>query len=96
MRIFLKEVDRNIIKICELLHKASFDSLVEFSNRKLQDIKKPKVATCGYWCVLFIKSGLTVDDFYDFIDSFKVKDKDSLVVDLVLHGMPPTKRKRLI
>ena len=93
---FLERSGQEYNKICELLHKASFDSLVEFSNRKLQDIKKPKVATCGYWCVLFIKSGLTVDDFYDYIDSFKVKDKDSLVVDLVLHGMPPTKRKRLI
>ena len=90
---FLQRSGQKYNKICELLHKASFNSLVEFSNRKLQDIKKSRIATCGYWCVCFIKSGLTVDDFYDYIDSFKVKDKDSLVVDLVVNGMP-TKRRR--
>ena len=81
-------MDKNIIKY------VSFNYLVEFSNRKLQDIKKPKIATCGYWCVCFIKSGLTVDDFYEWIDSFKVKDKDSLVVDLIVNGMPMNKRRR--
>ena len=91
---FLKRSGQKYNKICELLHKASFNYLVEFSNRKLQDIKKPKIATCGYWCVCFIKSGLTVDDFYDWLNSFKVRDKDSLVVDLVVNGMPMNKRMR--
>ena len=92
---FLKRSGQEYNKICELLHKASFNYLVEFSNRKLQDIKKSRIATCGYWCVLFIKSGMTVDEFYEYIDSFKARDKDSLVIDLVVNGLPANKRKRI-
>lgn len=91
---FLAQSGQKYNKLCELLHKASFTSLVEFSNRRLQNIKNPNIATCGYWCVCFIKSGLTVDDFYEWIDSFHYKDKDQLVVDIVLNKIPPTKKIR--
>ena len=93
---FLEKSGQSYNKICELLYKASFSSLVEFSNRKLQNIKNSKVATCGYWCALFIKSGMTVDEFYKYIDSFHVKDKDSLVVSLIAGEIPQPKRRRVV
>ena len=38
---------------------------------------------------------MTVDEFYEYIDSFKARDKDSLVIDLVVNGLPANKRKRI-
>ena len=95
-RIFSKGVGKNTIKYVSYYTRLALTTWFEFSNRKLQDIKKSRIAMCGFWCVLFIKSGLAVDDFYDYIDSYKTRDKDSLVIDLVLNGMPSVKEDDLI
>lgn len=78
---FLEESDQKYNKLCELLYNASFKYVIEFSQYKLQK-KDSKIATCGQWCCLFIESGLLVDDFKTYIDSFKEKNKDYLCVKL--------------
>ena len=78
---FLKESGQSYNKLCELLLKASYKYTIEFSEYKYQK-KDGKTATCGQWCCVFIESGLTTDDFRQFIDSFHQKDKDLICVEL--------------
>lgn len=78
---FLEKSEQKYNKLCELLYNASFKYTIEFSQYKLQK-KDDKIATCGQWCCLFIESGLLVDDFKTWIDSFKEKNKDFLCVKL--------------
>lgn len=78
---FLEKSEQKYNKLCELLYNASFKYTIEFSQYKLQK-KDNKIATCGQWCCLFIESGLLVDDFKTWIDSFKEKNKDFLCVKL--------------
>ena len=78
---FLKESGQSYNKLCELLLKASYKYTIEFSEYKYQK-KDGKTATCGQWCCVFIESGLSTDDFRQFIDSFHQKDKDLICVEL--------------
>lgn len=78
---FLEKSKQKCNKLCELLYNASFKYTIEYSEYKLQK-KADNVATCGQWCCLFIESGLLVDDFKTYIDSFKEKDKDNVCVKL--------------
>ena len=78
---FLKESGQSYNKLCELLLKASYKYTIEFSEYKYQK-KDGKTATCGQWCCVFIESGLTTDDFRQFIDSFPEKDKDLICAKL--------------
>ena len=78
---FLKESGQSYNKLCELLLKASYKYTIEFSEYKYQK-KDGKTATCGQWCCVFIESGLTTDDFRQFIDSFHQKDKDLICAKL--------------
>ena len=78
---FLKESGQSYNKLCELLLKASYKYTIKFSEYKYQK-KDGKTATCGQWCCVFIESGLTTDDFRQFIDSFHQKDKDLICVEL--------------
>ena len=87
-------MDKSTIKYVSCCTKPALLTLLNFQTENYRISKSQKIATCGYWCVCFIKSGMTVDDFYEWIDSFKVKDKDSLVVDLIVNGMPMNKRRR--
>ena len=78
---FLKESGQSYNKLCELLLKGSYKYTIEFSEYKYQK-KDGKTATCGQWCCVFIESGLTTDDFRQFIDSFPEKDKDLICAKL--------------
>lgn len=78
---FLEESEQKYNKLCELLYQASFEYTIEYSQYKLQK-KADDIATCGQWCCLFIESGLLVDDFKTYIDSFKEANKDYLCVKL--------------
>ena len=94
---FLVDSGQQYNQLCQLLFEASFKYTIEFSERPLQDIRKPEIATCGHWCCVFILSGVTVDEFYEFIDSFHMKDKDTLVV-MLFYNLPvknPTANKRM-
>lgn len=95
---FLKSSGQEFNKLCQLLYECSFRYTVEFSQRPLQNIRNLKLATCGLWCCVFIKSGLTVDPFYEFIDSFNMKDKDALVV-MLYYDLPiknDSKKKKIM
>ena len=78
---FLEQSEQKYNKLCELLYDASFNFTIEFSEYKLQK-KSNDIATCGQWCCLFIESGLLVDDFKTYIDSFKETNKDVVCVKL--------------
>ena len=52
------------------------------------------ISTCGLWCAVFIKSGMLVDEFYDFLEGFGEPDLDKLIVELYYNQ--PTKKKRRI
>ena len=78
---FLEKSNQKYNKLCELLYNASFKYVIEFSQYKLQK-KSEDISTCGQWCCLFIESGLLVDDFKTYIDSFKEQNKDYLCVKL--------------
>lgn len=92
---FLQSSGQEFNKICQLLYDASFKGyLVEFSHRKLQNIRNDKMATCGHWCCIFIKSNMPVDDFNDYLDSFGIKNKDDLVVMLYFNLIPNKKRMK--
>lgn len=78
---FLEKSNQKYNKLCELLYEASFKFTIEFSEYKLQR-KSNDVATCGQWCCLFIESGLMVDDFKTYIDSFGDENKDETCVKL--------------
>lgn len=99
---FLERSGQKYDKICKLLYDASFNGwIIEFSHRKLQNIRNAKMATCGHWCSVFIKSGMTVDEFNEYIDSFGIKNKDDLVVMLYFGLIPnepgkPDRKKRRI
>lgn len=91
---FLQSSGQKFNKICQLLYDASFKGyIIEFSHRKLQNLRNAKMATCGHWCSVFIKSGLTVDEFNEYIDSFDIKNKDDLVV-MLFYKLIPDKKKR--
>lgn len=76
---FLKYSGQQYNKISELLDKASYKYLIEYSHLPLQNINDLTIATCGQWCCIFIKSGLTVDKFYAFLKKYNYfKDKDTL------------------
>lgn len=92
---FLLHSGQKYNKICQLLYEASFKGwIIEFSHRKLQNIRNTKMATCGHWCSIFIKSGLTVDEFNEYIDSFNIKNKDDLVVMLYFNMIPKSLIKK--
>lgn len=80
---FIVKSNQKYNKLCELLYKASFKYLIEFSQYKLQRMSDD-VSTCGQWCCLFIESGMLVDDFKKYIDTFlpKLKDRDLICVKL--------------
>ena len=90
---FLEESGQKYNKICELLDQASYQYTVEFSDYGLQDISNHELATCGHWCCVFVKSGLTVEPFYEYIKSFDYPDLDQLVV-LIYYNMPPNKKMK--
>ena len=52
------------------------------------------ISTCGLWCAVFIKSGMLVDEFYDFLEDFGEPDLDKLVVELY-YNQPLKKRIKL-
>ena len=78
---FLEKSNQKYNKLCELLYNASFKYTIGYSQYKLQK-KSEDISTCGQWCCLFIESGLLVDDFKTYIDSFKEQNKDYLCVKL--------------
>ena len=78
-----------------MLDEASYKYTIEFSDRRLQDMDDLSIATCGHWCSVFIKSGMLVDEFYDFLDSFGEPDLDKLVVELY-YNQPQNKRMKYI
>ena len=90
-RRFLAESGQKYNKICELLDQASYQYTIEFSDYSLQNINDHSLATCGHWCCVFIKSGLTVEPFYDYIKSFGYPNNDELVV-MLFYNIPPNKR----
>lgn len=91
---FLKDSGQKFNIICKMLDEASYRYTIEFSDRRLQNLDDLSIATCGQWCSVFIKSGMLVDDFYDFIDSFGEPDLDKLVCE-IFYNQPPTKKMRI-
>lgn len=45
------------------------------NKTKYQNINKPEITSCGLWCMCFIKSGLTTEEFKKYILSLKKKYK---------------------
>ena len=91
---FLKDSGQKYNIICKMLDEASYYCTIEFSDRRLQNMDDLSIATCGLWCSVFIKSGMLVDDFYEFIDSFGEQDLDKLIVE-IFYNQPSKKRRRL-
>lgn len=92
---FLQSSGQKFNKICKLLYDASFNGwIIEFSHRRLQNLRNAKMATCGHWCSVFIKSGLTVDEFNKYIDSFGIKNKDDLIVMLYFNIIPKKEQNK--
>lgn len=90
---FLKDSGQKYNIICEMLDKASYKYTIEFSDRRLQNMDDTSISTCGHWCSVFIKSGLLVDEFYEFLESFGEPDLDKLIVE-IYYNQPPNKRRR--
>lgn len=78
---FLLKSGQYYDKIRELMYIAAkrYKYILEFSQKKLQNIRNPQIATCGHWCCVFIESGMDVDDFNKYIYSYRYKNKDDLV-----------------
>lgn len=91
---YLKSSGQNFDIILKMLDDASYKYTIEFSDRMLQDMGNLDIATCGAWCAVFVKSGLLVDDFYEFIDSFGEKDYDNVVCE-IFYNQPLNKRSKL-
>ena len=91
---FLKDSGQKFNIICKMLDDASYKYTIEFSDRRLQNMDDLSIATCGLWCSVFIKSGMLVDEFYDFLEGFGEPDLDKLVVDL-FYNQPLNKRSKL-
>lgn len=91
---FLKDSGQNFNIICKMLDEASYKYTIEFSDRRLQNLDDTSISTCGHWCSVFIKSGMLVDEFYDFLDSFGEPDLDKLVCELY-YNQPANKKRRL-
>lgn len=92
---FLADSGQKFNIICKMLDEASYRYTIEFSDKRLQNMDDTSIATCGLWCAVFIKSGMLVDEFYDFLDSFGEPDKDKLIVELY-YNQPLNKRMRLV
>lgn len=92
---FLKDSGQKYNIVCKMLDEASYKYTIEFSDRRLQNMDDLSIATCGCWCSVFIKSGMLVDDFYTFIDSFGEKDLDKLIVE-IFYNQPSKKRRKCI
>lgn len=90
---FLADSGQKYNIICKMLDEASYNYTIEFSDRRLQNMDDLSIATCGHWCSVFIKSGMLVDEFYDFIDSFGEPDLDKLIVE-IFYNQPLNKRMR--
>lgn len=91
---FLRDSGQKFNIICKMLDEASYKYVIEFSDRCLQNMDDLSIATCGLWCAVFIKSGMLVEEFYDFIDSFGEKDYDKVVVD-IFYNQPMNKRIKI-
>lgn len=95
---FLNNSNQQYNKLCELLYKASCDekrpTVVEYSETAFQNIKDSNLSTCGHWCCVFIESGLTVDEFRKYINSFHQKNKDDLVVRIFFKDKSLSKAKK--
>lgn len=91
---FLKDSGQKFNIICKMLDEASYQFTIEFSDRRLQNMDDLSIATCGLWCSVFIKSGMLVDEFYEFLDSFGEPDLDKLVVQ-IFYNQPLNKRRKL-
>lgn len=91
---FLKDSGQKFNIICKMLDEASYKYTIEFSDRRLQNMDDLTISTCGHWCCVFIKSGMLVDQFYEFIDSFGESDLDKVVVE-IFYDQPVSKRMRL-
>ena len=91
---FLKDSGQKFNIICKMLDDASYKYTIEFSDWRLQNMDDLSIATCGLWCSVFIKSGMLVDEFYDFLEGFGEPDLDKLVVDL-FYNQPLNKRSKL-
>lgn len=94
---FLAESGQKYNKLCELLYYCSYNNryLVEFSHRKFQNIRDPKMATCGHWCSVFIKSNLTIKEFNEYIDKYQERNLDNLVVKLYYNMIPKLKKRKM-
>ncbi len=90
---FLKDSGQKFNIICKMLDDASYKYTIEFSDRRLQNMDDLSIATCGHWCSVFIKSGMLVDEFYDFIDEFGEPDLDKLIVELY-YNQPQNKKMK--
>ena len=69
--------------LTKLLYESKYP--VEYNEHQYQE-KGPHIATCGYHCVNFIKSGLDIDQYYKKMKQLKKKYNksfDELVVDLI-------------
>lgn len=90
---FLKDSGQKFNIICKLLDEASYKYVIEFSDQRLQTMDDMSIATCGHWCAVYIKSGMLIEDFYNYIEGFNEPDLDKLVVEL-FYNEPVCKRMR--
>lgn len=90
---FLRDSGQKFNIICKMLDEASYKYTIEFSERRLQNMNDLSIATCGLWCSVFIKSGMLVEQFYEFIDSFGETDLDKVIVE-IFYNQPTRKRMR--
>jgi len=59
-----------------------------FHNVKQYQSDDPNITTCGLWCMAFIKSGLTIDEFDSWIMNLKKKLKlsnDDLITKIMIN-----------
>lgn len=95
---FLHSSNQHYNKLCELLYFASCDekrrTIVEFSETAFQNINDSNLSTCGHWCCVFIESGLTVDEFREYIKKFDETNKDNLVVRIFFKDRSLNKPKK--
>lgn len=92
---YLIRSKQNYNKIRVLMREAAqrYDYILEYSERRLQNFNTSKIATCGYWCCVFIESGMTVNEFYRYLNSFHVRNKDDLVCKLYYNSLMKRKKR---
>lgn len=74
----MENVDLRFGKLLNLLIRSN--KTLNYNEHKLQNIKNHKIATCGRWASVYLKSDLSTDEFENIINIIADgEDKDELI-----------------